>query len=257
MPYKAAKMIKTLFMLIGLILFANGANGGETFTLPPQPPKEEFGNIIMNRVSANSGVKPVVFSHWAHRTKYTCRVCHTELDFSLKANTTEIRAVEIRKGKFCGACHNGKKAFKLNGNCDRCHSGDIAFNTDRYGDFAKNKFPRTEFGDGINWVEALQTGVVTPKNFLKAEAGDIPFDRNLVLEAAWGGIAPAVFSHKTHMGWLECSSCHPDVFNIKKKTTAHFSMEYILKRKFCGACHLTVAFPMDDCKRCHPAITRN
>jgi hypothetical protein len=29
-------------------------------------------------------------------------------------------------------------------------------------------------------------------------------------------------------------------------------MARILKREFCGVCHLTVAFPMNDCKRCHP-----
>jgi c(7)-type cytochrome triheme protein len=51
--------------------------------------------------------------------------------------------------------------------------------------------------------------------------------------------------------WLDCNNCHPDNFNIKKKTTKHFSMERILKREFCGVCHLTVAFPMDDCKRCY------
>ncbi len=250
-------MKRISILLTALILSASASWGGETFTLPTLPPREEFGNIIMNRVSASSGVLPVVFSHWKHRTKYTCRVCHTELDFNLKANTTEIRAVEIRKGKFCGACHNGKKAFKLNGNCDKCHSGDIAYNSEKFIEFAKKGFPQTSIGDGINWVEALKAGLITPQNFIKTESGDIPFDKNLVLEAAWGGIAPAVFSHKTHMGWLECSNCHPDVFNIKKKTTAHFSMEYILKGKFCGACHLRVAFPMDDCKRCHPAISRN
>lgn len=174
----------------------------------------------------------------------------------MKANTTEIREVANRKGKYCGACHNGKKAFKLNGNCDKCHSGDINSGSEKFAEFAKN-MPHTSFGDRINWVEALKTGVITPQNYLKMEPGDLPFDKDLVLEAGWGGIVPAVFSHKTHMGWLECSSCHPDIFNIKKKTTAHFSMAYILKGKFCGTCHLKVAFPMDDCKRCHPGISRN
>jgi hypothetical protein len=28
-------------------------------------------------------------------------------------------------------------------------------------------------------------------------------------------------------------------------------MNRILQREFCGVCHLTVAFPMNDCKRCH------
>jgi len=31
-------------------------------------------------------------------------------------------------------------------------------------------------------------------------------------------------------------------------------MQYILETKFCGACHLTVAFPLDDCLRCHPGM---
>ena len=34
-----------------------------------------------------------------------------------------------------------------------------------------------------------------------------------------------------------------------------FSMPLILKGEFCGVCHVTVAFPMNDCKRCHPAMT--
>ena len=250
-------MTRISFLLTGLILCASGAWGGETFNLPPLPPPDEYGNIIMNRNSARNGLLPVAFSHWKHRTKYTCRVCHIELDFNMKANTTVMREIDNRKGKFCGACHNGKRAFKLNGNCDKCHSGDNGYNGEKYLEFAKNNFPRTSFGDGINWVEALRSGLVTPQNYLKSDPGDIPFDKDLTLEAEWGGIAPAVFSHKTHMGWLECSSCHPDTFNIKKKGTAHFSMAYILKGKFCGACHLKVAFPMDDCKRCHPGISRS
>ena len=250
-------MRKTGFLLIMVILSASCAWGGETFTLPPLPPREEFGTIIMNRTSARNGILPVAFSHMVHRTKYTCRVCHVELDFGMKANTTAMREVDNRKGKYCGACHNGKRAFKLNGNCDKCHSGDIGYSSEKYAEFAKAVTHRTSFGDGINWVEALKSGLITPQNFLKTDPGDMPFDKDLSLEAAWGGIAPAVFSHKTHMGWFECSSCHPDVFNIKKKSTAHFSMDSILKRKFCGACHLTVAFPMDDCKRCHPGIARN
>ena len=53
------------------------------------------------------------------------------------------------------------------------------------------------------------------------------------------------------------TNCHPDVFNIKKKTTEHFEMRFILEGRFCGACHLTVAFPLNDCMRCHPAMHRN
>ena len=31
-------------------------------------------------------------------------------------------------------------------------------------------------------------------------------------------------------------------------------MSAILNGEFCGVCHLTVAFPMDDCQRCHPGM---
>lgn len=250
-------MIRILFILTGLIVLASTAWGDQTFKLPKVLPREVYGNIMINRTSTKNGMKPVVFSHWQHRTKYTCRVCHSELEFNMKTNTTEIREVANRQGKFCGACHNGKISFKPNGNCDKCHSGDIDYKSENYAEFAKKNFPRTSFGDGINWVEALKTGVIKPKNFLRTESGDIPFDKNLTLEAGWSGISPAVFSHKIHLQWLECSNCHPDIFNIKKRTTSHFSMDYIINGQFCGACHLTVAFPINDCKRCHPGILRN
>jgi hypothetical protein len=31
-------------------------------------------------------------------------------------------------------------------------------------------------------------------------------------------------------------------------------MDFIVSGKFCGVCHLTVAFPVQDCKRCHPDL---
>jgi c(7)-type cytochrome triheme protein len=32
-------------------------------------------------------------------------------------------------------------------------------------------------------------------------------------------------------------------------------MTAMLKGEYCGACHLTVAFPLHNCKRCHPGMT--
>lgn len=48
-----------------------------------------------------------------------------------------------------------------------------------------------------------------------------------------------------------------DIFNIKKKTAKLFEMRYILEGKFCGVCHLDVAFPLDECELCHPGIRRS
>ena len=50
-------------------------------------------------------------------------------------------------------------------------------------------------------------------------------------------------------------SGHPRVLqNIQKKATKHFEMKMNLAGEFCGVCHMTVAFPMSDCRACHPAM---
>lgn len=85
----------------------------------------------------------------------------------------------------------------------------------------------------------------------------LDYTTELRLEAEWFNIPPAVFPHGAHVQLLDCANCYPDVFNIKKKTTEHFEMRFILEGRFCGACHLTVAFPPNDCMRCHPAMHRN
>ena len=32
-----------------------------------------------------------------------------------------VTMAQMEKGKTCGACHNGRIAFRHNGNCDKCH----------------------------------------------------------------------------------------------------------------------------------------
>jgi c(7)-type cytochrome triheme protein len=172
----------------------------------------------------------------------------------MKANMTLITEAASRKGKFCGACHNGKLAFKHVGNCDRCHTGSLSAAAKGFAAFAKSVPVRTSYGDGINWVELLNRGMIKPRHYLNMKSGDMPFDKVLSLDAEGNMIPPAIFPHKAHSDWLECNSCHPDIFNIKRKTTQHFSMSSILKGEFCGVCHLRVAFPMNDCRRCHPGM---
>lgn len=249
--------MKVKYTLIAcfLLLALEGAAIGQWFDgdLPPLPPPHQYGNIIINRVSDKSDMLPVAFSHWQHRVKYTCRVCHTELEFEMKVNTTEITMEKINKGQYCGACHNGDKVFGQT-ECKRCHRGDASYGKDKFRKLPS--LPRSEFGNRINWSEALRKHQIKPKKSILSS--DIPpetFNKFLTLEAEWNNIPPSIFPHESHTAWLDCSSCHPDIFNIKKKTTKHFLMTYMLKGKFCGACHLNVAFPLDDCKRCHPSMT--
>lgn len=257
MSYKSYFISAVLLcgLLLGLLLIVMPVkSNGQYLEFPPAPPAYEYGNILINRTSEKNGAKPVVFSHWLHRQKYTCRVCHLELEFNMKANTTDITEDANKSGRYCGTsrCHDGKAAFGHDEpNCQRCHNGDKSYGQKKFSKLSN--LPKDKFGNGINWVKALKKGLITPVNYLKVKpARDITYDKTLLLEAEWSGIPPAIFPHKAHVQWLDCSNCHPEIFNIKKKTTKHFSMVLSLKGEFCGTCHLSVAFPLNDCQRCHP-----
>ncbi len=249
MPYRW----RAVASLLGAALVAGAVWAQGRFPLPKLPPPDRFGTILMNRGCATAGVEPVVFVHWRHRARYSCRVCHYELEFALKTGATGITEEDNRHGLYCGACHDGKTAFSVTpkDNCGRCHAGKILSMKTAFRQFAKN-LPTTPYGNRIDWVRA--NTILKPTYALYTKEKPIQFDKTLVLQAEWFGIPPAVFPHGVHEVFLDCGNCHPDIFNIKKKTTKHFEMRYILQGKFCGVCHLTVAFPLDDCQRCHPTM---
>lgn len=231
------------------------AAASDFWRFPELPAPAAYGNILINRLSEKNGQKPVTFSHWSHRLRHTCRVCHLELEFEMRLNATEITEEKNRKGQYCGACHDGKQAFghTREDQCNKCHNNDIGAGAEKFKELAQ--FPTTPFGNRIDWVAALKQGKIKPKmSILDDKYAPVAFAKNLQLEAAWSSVPPVSFPHDAHNQWLDCSNCHPDIFNVKAKTTEHFAMQYILERKFCGVCHWKVAFPLDDCKRCHPAM---
>jgi c(7)-type cytochrome triheme protein len=242
--------IAALCGFVVLLLSASPGRPQTMFDLPSVLPPDEYGNILINRTSSEEAA---TFSHWIHRQKFTCRVCHFELEFNMRVNTTEITEAANKSGRYCGAggCHDGKAAFgHEEPHCKKCHNGDSGYGKKKFSKLSK--FPKAKCGNGIDWVKAMDNGMITPVNYLTVKPPSaVAIIKPLLLEAEWSGIPAAIFSHKVHTRWLDCNNCHPDIFNIKKKTTKHFAMDRILKREFCGVCHLTVAFPMDDCKRCH------
>jgi c(7)-type cytochrome triheme protein len=62
------------------------------------------------------------FSHWKHRMRFTCNVCHPAL-FPMKSEEAQpITMDQIKAGKACGVCHNGKGAWASSiDTCVRCH----------------------------------------------------------------------------------------------------------------------------------------
>lgn len=64
----------------------------------------------------------VIFDGTIHGDRgLKCTDCHPKV-FPMKKGT-DITMAEINEGKYCGACHNGQKAFKSMklGNCQKCH----------------------------------------------------------------------------------------------------------------------------------------
>ena len=49
-----------------------------------------------------------------------CNECHSKI-FKMKQGSTVMKMADINAGKYCGECHNGKRAFKPAGNCAKCH----------------------------------------------------------------------------------------------------------------------------------------
>jgi len=104
-------MLTRLMMLIAL-----GA------ALAAAPAEAEYADVVLNNRSEKEGVRPVIFSHWFHRIRFRCKVCHDELGFKMRAGANDVRMVDISNGKFCGMCHNGQIAWGAE-RCDLCHSG--------------------------------------------------------------------------------------------------------------------------------------
>ncbi|NIW45859.1 MAG: hypothetical protein GWN30_14260 [Gammaproteobacteria bacterium] len=245
-------------MLVITLLLAAGFVFAETqswYKLPKQPIPPLFGDLLIDRISTKNDVKPVSFSHWRHRLQFTCRVCHFELEFQMKKEATEITEVDNRDGMFCGACHDGEKAFgHTEENCDKCHTGKLTTNISLFKKIYR-RMPRSEHGNRIDWTEAVLRGRIRPvQSIYEDDFTPLPFDKTVKLEAILAMAPVSVFPHKAHTAWLDCANCHPHVFNIKKKATKNLTMDSILQGDFCGACHLNVAFPLDDCLRCHPTI---
>ena len=67
------------------------------------------------------GSKPVIFSHDGHvGMGLNCQDCHDKL-FVTKEKHKKATMKNMKKGKSCGACHNGKKAFSVKSDCNKCH----------------------------------------------------------------------------------------------------------------------------------------
>jgi len=264
--------MKKLFFLTVFVLALAGivfaSSGGGVKKKRPLP--HEYGRVIINNYSEKAGLAPVVFDHWLHRAQFTCRLCHVDIAFGMKAGASGIKAADNMKGFYCGTCHNGKvtvdgrKVFescKLQFSkeevrrCERCHSlGNSNVKPEHDFDSFAEKLPKERLGNGINWEKAEATGLIKPIDYLEGvsiKRKELAVQKDFSLDSKVPGMPAIIFSHKKHTVWNGCELCHPEIFVGVKKGATKYSMVEIFDGKYCGVCHTNVAFPLLDCQRCH------
>lgn len=255
-----------LALICGTLFFLHASGAGQVYV--PQPPSQQppsYGEVILDNYSSTAGPGPVVFDHWLHRAKFTCRLCHVDIGFAMQAKATGVRESTNRQGFHCGACHNGKTLFEGKPifsscsddadkeKCGRCHSlGKKNVRKYNYQSFTR-KFPKGIYG--VDWNAAESKGLINPVNSLEGisiKRPTMPARGDFSIRAELPWVHPIVFSHEKHSVWNGCELCHPEIFPAAKKETVRGSMFLNIDGRNCGACHGKVAFPLNGCSRCHP-----
>ena len=266
-------MSKRLFLMLILLIIA----------LPSTLYAVGMGNYggmggigaMVNKINIQTRtVGTVVFSHNIHGTK--CNACHPKL-FKKKSNSNHVSMKVMERGKSCGACHNGRKAFNVTGDCAKCHAGDIVFKDKSIGNVTFPHSVHIEMLEGCDschpdlykaqrgtnkaTMEAMENGescgachdgsdafgVAVTSDCVRCHAGDITFKNK--------NIGNITFPHSVHIEMLEgCDSCHPDPFKAKQGANKA-TMKAMENGESCGACHDgSDAFGVastGDCTRCH------
>ncbi|MDT8424057.1 MAG: cytochrome c3 family protein [Desulfuromonadales bacterium] len=224
---------------------------------------------------------PVEFSHNLHfETKdvgRNCPSCHNDVFNIVVSKNPVFTMSDMADGKSCGVCHNGTRAFAVDGDCTTCHkTRDIAMQVAATGivmfshEVHLGMFGCTEChpdlfkpqqGANTTTMKAMEGGASCGACHDGSTAFGVKSDcttchptRDITFNVAATG--PVGFSHDIHTGMYGCGACHPKVF-IPQAGQNTKTMKQMNKGASCGACHDgSTAFGVkSDCTTCHP--TRN
>ncbi len=112
--------------------------------------------------------------------------------------------------------------------------------------------PRTNFGNHVDWVKAIDEKLLRPR-WDRVDSSEEPFVMDLDIHRPVRASVPdVIFPHRQHTEWLFCSNCHPRIFTPQRLSN-QISMSAILLGEKCGVCHGKVAFPINinTCTKCH------
>jgi c(7)-type cytochrome triheme protein len=241
---------------------------------------------VMAADTASAGIlytKPiesVLFSHRDHVQKdNSCSACHSGL-FDMEAlraqKNKDFTMDSLYKGKYCGACHNGRKAFASDTQCARCHLGSgvptppkdtpaykssvtlgkgeqgVAFNHDTHVKKATCLSCHPSLfkpGEGASKIKMADHGQGKYCFTCHDQKGGKAF--------AWSdcrlchaksipspqeaipfgkGEKAVAFRHESHQPKAGCKACHPQTFSFRKGT-AKIGFNDHLNGQSCFACH--------------------
>ncbi len=231
----------------------------------PRAPEQAVLDLDLDLTKTGSRLFSALFPHGSHTSWLGCGNCHPAI-FPLERGgpPSAITMAKIQKGEACGACH-GPVAFGVRGQCARCHRAIPARADWRPTEEPKKPIDRARTwaeaakllptrDDAPDWTRALHEGIIAPRPGIDPKAaGEDVLDLDVVRVPKDNEPAKAVFPHAAHTAWLVCDSCHPSPFKQEGGATP-MSMDAIGSGELCGACHGKVAFPLDACGRCHPAM---
>jgi c(7)-type cytochrome triheme protein len=256
-----------LALVLAVALAAPAADGPEHKPEPVYATVAIHGRVVLDNFSTDTGMPAVVFDHWRHRVLYTCRVCHVDVGFAMKAGETRVSAVTNENGTHCGACHDGKMqsaghpifracyGWPRNDparGCPRCHAGARAGPGADYAAFAR-AMPVDVAGE-IDWAAAARRSLIRPADEVEGvtlKRTAMRIDRDVEIRPLGSWMNGVTFSHKRHVTWIGCELCHPEVFPVTRRGSVKYDMAEMRTGRHCGACHVTVAFPLSTCQRCH------
>ena len=237
---------KVFFLLAILLVISGEASSGKI------KPAYIYGKVVIRNYSRDAGLAPVVFDHWLHRAKFTCRLCHIDIGFAMDAGATKITADTNMQGFYCGACHDGKRihggktifrscsadpAQKESQRCEKCHSRGKKVEREYRFDTFTEGLPRLSMGDAIDWEPAEEKGLIKPVDLLEGVSFKRPSlkaqdDFSINSRADW--MTDVIFSHKKHASWNGCELCHPEIFPSTKKGTLKYTMLQVFNNQYCG-----------------------
>lgn len=214
-------------------------------------------------------VGSVVYSHSAH-SFIKCNVCHPQI-FKKKNNSNHVGMKEMENGRSCGACHNGRQAFSVTGDCVTCHAGDVPIKTRKVGEvlfshevhidmFGCEECHPDLFKPRRNSNHVTMAAMAGGESCGACHDGDTAFGvtgdcatchaGDILYEDENNG--NVVFPHTAHIDMFGCDECHPDLFKPKRGFNKA-SMADMENGESCGACHdgATAFGVAEDCESCH------